>query len=206
MKGIGGRHVVLNRILCVCVCVFAGDQRIVFSDIVIKINKRNKMQERILLITEAAIYNIDPGNFKVKRRIPISSVGGIKLSKLPDNFFCLHVPSEYDYLLVSSRKTEIVTNVIQYYEAATKSKLPVSFSNRYALWTSLWSMRSSHSVFSAALTTRLTRTCTARFSSRRRRAASAHKSLQRRWTRRSDGHCSEKRHFLFSVVLSLRPF
>lgn len=141
MKGIGGRHVVLNRILCVCVCVFAGDQRIVFSDIVIKINKRNKMQERILLITEAAIYNIDPGNFKVKRRIPISSVGGIKLSKLPDNFFCLHVPSEYDYLLVSSRKTEIVTNVIQYYEAATKSKLPVSFSNRYALWTSLWSMR-----------------------------------------------------------------
>ena len=49
-----------------------GDMSVAFSDVIIKINKRNKMQERILLITEAAVYNIDPGSYKVKRRIDLS--------------------------------------------------------------------------------------------------------------------------------------
>jgi len=68
----------------------AGDSTIAFSDVVIKINKRNKMQERILLVTgkrmhqvvifisqknlttvESAVYNIDPGSYKVKRRIEL---------------------------------------------------------------------------------------------------------------------------------------
>lgn len=89
---------------------------------VIKINKRNKMQDRILLMTgtsyfigrhgvavltflrkEQAVYNIDPSGYKMKRRIPIREVGAVSLSKLPDNFFCLHVPSEYVLDLASSR-------------------------------------------------------------------------------------------------------
>ena len=53
------------------------------------------------------------------------------MSKLPDNFFCVCVPSEYDYLLVSNKKTEIVTLLMQYHEAATKNKLNVIFGNKY---------------------------------------------------------------------------
>ena len=93
----------------------SNEQTVAFSDVVIKINKRNKMQERILLITgqstswhifwkliciflsfpfffffffcwkisnqpapscisawiETGLYNIDPGSYKVKRRIPL---------------------------------------------------------------------------------------------------------------------------------------
>jgi len=62
------------------------------------------MQDRIILITETAIYNIDPGSYKCKRRIPLKELGSVSISKLPDNFFTLHVPSEYDYLMVSSKK------------------------------------------------------------------------------------------------------
>jgi hypothetical protein len=93
-----------------------GDKTIVFSDVIIKVNKRNKMQERILLITEQAIYNIDPSNYKCKRRIPLQQLGGVSLSQLPDNFFALNIPSEYDYLLVSSKKTEIVTRLTEAYK------------------------------------------------------------------------------------------
>jgi hypothetical protein len=108
-----------------------GDTSVSFSDVIIKINKRNKMQERILLVTESAIYNIDPGSYKVKRRIDLLELGEIRLSKLPDNFFCLHVPKEYDYLLVSNKKTEIVSKIIENYGAKKGSDIPLTFSNSF---------------------------------------------------------------------------
>lgn len=89
------------------------------------------MQERILLITDLAIYNVEPSSHKVKRRITLKELGSISLSKLPDNFFCLHVPSEYDYLLVSNKKTEIVTKIVEAYEKHAGTKLAVSFSNSF---------------------------------------------------------------------------
>jgi len=59
-------------------------------------------------------------------------LGSISLSKLPDNFFAIHVPSEYDYLLVSNKKTEIVTKLVENYEAVVGKPLPVNFGNRFA--------------------------------------------------------------------------
>eukprot|EP00002_Diphylleia_rotans_P028081 TRINITY_DN565_c0_g1_i1.p1 TRINITY_DN565_c0_g1~~TRINITY_DN565_c0_g1_i1.p1 ORF type:complete len:203 (+),score=52.73 TRINITY_DN565_c0_g1_i1:67-675(+) len=106
-----------------------GDKTIVFSDIVIKVNKRNKMQERILLITENNIYNIDPSHFKFKRAIKLTDLQSVSLSLLPDNFFALHVPQEYDYLMVSSKKTEIVTRLCETYRALVGNDLRVNFSN-----------------------------------------------------------------------------
>lgn len=109
-----------------------GDSSIIFSDIIIKINKRNKMQERILMVTDQAIYNVDPGSsHKVKRRIPLKDLGGASMSTLPDNFFCLHVPSEYDYLLVSNKKTEIITKIKDAYEKLCGSALSVEFGNSF---------------------------------------------------------------------------
>jgi len=108
-----------------------GDKKVDFADVVIKINKRNKMQDRIILISETAIYNIDPGSYKCKRRILLKELGSVSLSKLPDNFFTFHVPSEYDYLMVSSKKTEIVTLLMQNTEKSTGSALKINFSNKF---------------------------------------------------------------------------
>lgn len=82
-------------------------------------------------VTDLAIYNIDPGSNKVKRRIALKDLGSVSLSKLPDNFFCMHVPTEYDYLMVSSKKTEIVTRLVEAFEKASGQKLPVNFSNSF---------------------------------------------------------------------------
>jgi hypothetical protein len=81
------------------------------------------------LCPDQAIYNIEPKSNKVKRRIPLSQLGFIHLSKYGDNFFCLHVPSEYDYLLVSPKKTEIITRILENYEALMGHPLPVTFAN-----------------------------------------------------------------------------
>lgn len=68
----------------------------------------------------------------MRRRIPLEALGDLKLSKLPDNFFCLNVPSEYDYLMESSKKIEIVTKIGENYERLLGQTLMVTFSNCFA--------------------------------------------------------------------------
>jgi hypothetical protein len=106
-----------------------GERSVKFADYIHKVNKRMKMQERVLVITEAAIYNMDH-HYRIKRRIPIRELGCIMASCLPDNFFCLHIPSEYDYILVSSRKVEIIVLLLSTYERQANKSLPVILENR----------------------------------------------------------------------------
>eukprot|EP00002_Diphylleia_rotans_P006791 TRINITY_DN1618_c0_g4_i1.p1 TRINITY_DN1618_c0_g4~~TRINITY_DN1618_c0_g4_i1.p1 ORF type:complete len:192 (-),score=54.25 TRINITY_DN1618_c0_g4_i1:334-909(-) len=108
-----------------------GDKSILFADLVVKVNKRNKMQERIFLVTDQALYNIDPGNYKCKRRIAIGDVGSISLSPFADNFFAIHIPQEYDYLMVSSKKVEIVTKICEAYKALKGIDTTVIFSTSF---------------------------------------------------------------------------
>ncbi|GAM20151.1 hypothetical protein SAMD00019534_033260 [Acytostelium subglobosum LB1] len=90
-----------------------GDNQILFSDVLIKVNKRNKMQERIIIITDKALYNVQPDDYKLKRRISISSFSALSMSTLEDNFIVIHVHSEYDYVLISGRKIEIATVLVE---------------------------------------------------------------------------------------------
>jgi len=89
------------------------------------------MQDRILVITESAIYNIDPSTFKVKRRISISGLGSISMSSMPDNFFAVHIPNEYDYLFVTNRKVEIVLKLLENFQRLTAKPLIVNFSDKF---------------------------------------------------------------------------
>jgi len=121
-----------NNVLIQKMMQKAGDTEVVFADSVVKVNKRTKMQERILLITENAIYNVDKNvNYKVKRRILIKDVGSIVVSTFADNFFLIRVPSEYDYFLVSSKKTEIILRLLTTYQRLTGEPLEVEFLNNF---------------------------------------------------------------------------
>ena len=106
----------------------AGDLQIIFADTVIKVNKRTKMQERILLITENYICNVDKNtNYKIKRKIHIRDVGSLVVSTHADNFFLIKVPSEYDYFFVSAKKTEIILRLLTAYQRITGTPLEVEF-------------------------------------------------------------------------------
>ncbi|ETO30726.1 hypothetical protein RFI_06394 [Reticulomyxa filosa] len=63
----------------------------------IKINKRSKEQERVLLITDKAVYNLKPKEYhKCQRRIDIDKIVSVSEAKDSDEF-TIHVPEEYDY-------------------------------------------------------------------------------------------------------------
>ena len=108
----------------------SGDKQVLFADKVLKFTGSGKMKRRILLITDFALYVLDPETDALKRRISLAAVEKICLSELIDNFFAIIIPTEYDLLMASTRKTEIVTVLAE----ATKSasgELEVVFSNRY---------------------------------------------------------------------------
>jgi len=100
-----------------------GDQEVTFSGVVAKYNKKYKKQERILLITERAIYNVDPNGYIIHRQIPMRRLKAITVSPYTDGFFVIHTPDEYDYIFESSKKTEILKVLSENYTNATRAKM-----------------------------------------------------------------------------------
>ncbi|CAL5364465.1 unnamed protein product [Camellia sinensis] len=90
-----------------------GDKKVLFADKVLKFTGSGKMKRRILLITDFAIYMVDPETDALKRRIALSALEKLCLSELSDNFFAFIIPTEYDILMASTRKTEIVTVLVE---------------------------------------------------------------------------------------------
>jgi serum/glucocorticoid-regulated kinase 2 len=105
-----------------------------FSDFVMKINKREKEQTRVMLITNKAVYNLMPNNYgKCKRRIAIDELGSITGSSVSDEFV-LHVPSEYDYRFKSAKKEtickvlqDLFKKYVQKHDKNKKKRLNVAF-------------------------------------------------------------------------------
>jgi myosin-1 len=109
-----------------------GDTKIVFSDLVKKVNKRYKFQDRILLLTDKSIYNLKKFNkpkkncfFECKRQISLKSIESISVSKLSDNFFVIHVPSEYDYVYENAKKTIFITLLNNEFKKSFGKPLPL---------------------------------------------------------------------------------
>jgi len=105
-----------------------------FSDFVIKINRREKEQTRVMLITNKAVYNLMPNNYgKCKRRIAIDELGSVTASGISDEFV-LHVPAEYDYRFKSAKKDtickvlqDLFKKYIQKHDKNKKKRLNVTF-------------------------------------------------------------------------------
>jgi serum/glucocorticoid-regulated kinase 2 len=108
-------------------------ERVHFSDFVVKINRRDKPQERVILVTTKALYNLIPGDYtKCKRRIPLALIDSITVSDVSDEFV-VHVPGEYDYRLMSLRKQDIVACLSDRYAALTGEKLVVTRTKQIVL-------------------------------------------------------------------------
>ena len=102
-----------------------GDENIVFSDTVTKIATDKlfgKSQERKMLITNQAIYNIK-GDSEIKRRIRIEDIRGITISKTSDQFIVHCNQHEYDYLYVSKSRKKIIKVLQNLYEAVSGKDL-----------------------------------------------------------------------------------
>ncbi|KAJ3441001.1 hypothetical protein M0813_04852 [Anaeramoeba flamelloides] len=107
------------------------DNTVIFCDHIHKINKRNKSQERTLLITDENLYNLHPSSSNLLRKIEMKNILCIKLSPFQDNFFILNVQNENEYLLSSPRKSEIVCCLIGAIKAKTKKDLVLKFDDTH---------------------------------------------------------------------------
>ncbi|XP_072967624.1 uncharacterized protein [Typha angustifolia] len=108
-----------------------GDKKVLFADTVLKFTGTGKMKRRILVITDFAIYIVDPDADILKRRIALAAVDRLCLSKLSDNFLAIIIPTEYDLLMASTRKTEIVNVLLEATKSISDYQLEVVFSNSF---------------------------------------------------------------------------
>ena len=97
------------------------EEEIQFSDKILKINKHNWKQERNILITDKAIYNLK--KLSLKRRIDFKTVIGITLSKQSDEFVIHCNDIDYDYHYISQRKKIIVEIIAKNYELINEEEL-----------------------------------------------------------------------------------
>ena len=96
-------------------------EKIIFSDSIIKINKKLVEQKRDLIITDQALYNFN--NNSLKRRLPIKSIKGLTASKTSDEFVIHGEDSEYDYHYTYKNKRKIIQILAAVYYSTTSHKL-----------------------------------------------------------------------------------
>jgi len=111
-----------------------GDKIVIFSDMVKKVNRRDKMQERALIISDKAVYNFEKlkkpkkgANYEFKRRFSFESIASVSLSKLQDDFIVFHVPNEYDYVYECQKKTVAVTIMNSEFQKLFNKPLKLNF-------------------------------------------------------------------------------
>ena len=103
---------------------FPEREKVVLSTKLIKINKRNKEQDRVMLITDKALYNLKAKDYsKCKRRIELDKIVSVTMS-LTDEF-ALHIPEEYDYRFKSKNKDRIVQVLSELYLKKEGKKLAI---------------------------------------------------------------------------------
>jgi myosin-1 len=113
------------------------NEKVSFSHAINKYDRRGRPQRRILLLSEAAIYIVaveknknkeefkkKPWIYALKRRLLLSNISGLEMSKLSDNFVLLKSPNEHDNLIECKRKTEFVGTLMKYVK-----NVRINFSN-----------------------------------------------------------------------------
>ena len=112
----------------------AGNDKVLFSVKVSKINRKGKSQNRVLLITSRHILNLMPDNYsKCNRCMQISQLHHLTTSATNQEF-ALHFADEYDYRFKSSLWEQAVNTLRDAYRNVTGTELAVSdFANVDAL-------------------------------------------------------------------------
>jgi len=114
-----------------------GSGTVLFASDVMKVNIGKIKQERVLLITETHVLNLDGGKSrKEKRAFEIRNIMSLEMSKLADNFLVFHVKDDHDLCVICDQKTEAANVLRKQHERITgKGGTPLSvlFSNKVSV-------------------------------------------------------------------------
>ena len=97
------------------------EEEIQFSDKILKVNKFGFKQERNIIITDKAIYNLKKTS--LKRRIGYKTIIGISLSKISDEFVIHCNDIDYDYHYISAKKKIIIELISKNYQMINEQEI-----------------------------------------------------------------------------------
>jgi len=104
----------------------AGNDQIIFSMKMIKINRKGKGQNRVLLITNRHIFNLMPDNFsKCNRCMNIRQLHHLTISSAGKEFV-IHLTDDYDYRFSTPFYEQAVKCMREAYAKLTGSELAVT--------------------------------------------------------------------------------
>uniref|UniRef100_A0A8C6XW16 Uncharacterized protein n=1 Tax=Naja naja TaxID=35670 RepID=A0A8C6XW16_NAJNA len=115
----------------------ASNLRVDFADTITKYDRRFKTVKRDLILTPKFLYLIgrekvkqgpEKGAIKevLKRQLEVERIQSVSLSMLQDDFLILH-ESQYDTVLESVFKTELLSLLFKRYGERTQKQLPIKF-------------------------------------------------------------------------------
>jgi len=98
-------------------------ETIYYSDIVSKINHYGMSQERSIILTDKALYNMKKK--ELRRKIPYSLIRGITYSKLTFEFVVHGNDDEYDYNYISPERELIICLIAIFYQNNFQKSLKI---------------------------------------------------------------------------------
>ncbi|KAI6652209.1 Unconventional myosin-Ie-like isoform X2 [Oopsacas minuta] len=116
-------------------------ERVEFASNVKKYDRKFRGWSRDLLLSPTHIIIIGREKIKkgpqkgqviesVERKIPLESIASISISELQDDFVIMHIPLEWDAVIETVFKTELLTLMAEKYQTVTRKKLQINFGNQ----------------------------------------------------------------------------
>jgi len=104
------------------------EEDILFSDHVVKYNRRSKPQARVLLLSQTALYIFaDAKSLELRRRVPLRHIDRVSLSRMCTDLFIVHNSSEQDLLLTCPKRAELMYHLQQAYAGLSASRTPLPY-------------------------------------------------------------------------------
>ena len=100
------------------------NETLYYSNKIQKINHYNISQERIIVLTNEALYNIQKKS--LKRKMKYSEISGITFTKSSQEFVVHGKDEEYDYQFQAPDKNILICLIAYFYEIQTNSNLKLS--------------------------------------------------------------------------------
>ena len=97
------------------------NEKVYYSDVITKINHYGLSQERSIILTDTALYNMKKK--EMKRRIPYKEILGISYSSISNEFVVHGNKSQYDYHYNSQDKNLIISLIIFFYDEQNNSQI-----------------------------------------------------------------------------------
>eukprot|EP01084_Bolivina_argentea_P098896 177782_1 len=114
---------------------FPEEEQIILSNKIIKINKRGKEQQRVILVTDKAIYIMKPLDLrKCRRRIALGKIASITVLTTSDEF-TIHIFDEHNHRFKCKNNIDIISIIAHLHQNKNGKTFPIQETDQESTYT-----------------------------------------------------------------------